>query len=232
MSFLERALKSVDWNKNCSDFINDENRSDRLLKGIKRVALWSSELQAVNVKNPALPFIREMHASAISVSAAIALGLHKAGAGNMCAIVESALYFSYFKDHHAELSTLVRDEKYYISRKFIIDYHKEHTIEFIKRQECFGFLSKLDRWYSNISAIVHGQIPGVWSSSDIGGTIYSAERVEASVSEFEEATDLMHMIFLITCSGAQWDGISPASKAKFTKGLSGDQKAILGISKK
>lgn len=232
VSSLEGALKSVDWNGNCVSFLADSDRSNRVMKCVERVALWSNEIQATDVDNPALPFVREMQASAISVTASIALGLYKSGAGGMRAILESALYYSYFRNHSVELATLVRDDKYYVSRKFIIEYHKEHTPNFIKKQEAFGFISKLESWYSRISAIVHGQIPGVWSPVDISSASYSVDKLEAALLEFEEACVLSHMLLLIVCPADHWGGFSPSSKDKFTKGLSGSQKADLGLSKK
>jgi hypothetical protein len=231
-SDLSAALQSVDWGGICSDFIKDEARSKRVTACIEQIALWSAEIQNTDRENLAIPFVREMHASAMSVTASLALGLYKSAAGGMRAILESALYYSYFRDHPVELATLVRDEKYYISRKYIMDFHKEHTPDFIKRQEPFGLISKIESWYSNISAIVHGQIPGVWSPVDIGSTKYSDERLEAALVEFEKSCGLVHVLLLVVCSPDRWSAFSPASKEKLTKGLSAEQKKALGISKK
>lgn len=228
---LSGALGAVDWNKNAADFLGDVDQSTRLSQCVERLALWSFELQKADPDGAALAFVREMQASALSVTATIALGLYKAGAGGMRSVVESALYYSYFRHHPVELATLTRDDRYHLSRWDIIEYHKKHTKDYLKKQEPFGFIGNLETWYSKISAIVHGQIPGVWSSTDLAMTKYNADLLKECVQEFERATHLTGILFMITCSSENWGSFSPAAKSIFIKGFTGPQKEILGLSK-
>lgn len=228
---LAKALGDVDWNKNVADFLADEEAGNRLHACVRSVALWSTEFQRSDPDNPALAFVREMHASALTVTAALAVGLYKAAAGAMRAVVESALYFSYFRSHPAELATLVRDDKYYLSKKDIVDYHKAHTDGFIGKQEPLGFLSKLEFWYSRISAIVHGQIPGVWTSTEIADTSYDKKGLSEAVTEFERGVALVNYLFLTACGAESWASVSSESKKVFLKGLSAAQRQALGLSK-
>jgi hypothetical protein len=229
---LAPALTSVNWNALVQEFLLDDNSATIVYNGVQRVAIWSFEIQQCEAGNPALAFVREMQASALSVTATLALGLYKSAAASMRAIVESALYYSYFRTHPAELHTLSADGTYYLSRKEIVDYHKLHTRNFLRGQEKLGFLSKLEKWYSEISAIVHGQIPGVWTSGNISDTKYSPAVLSAAVEKLDEAISLVDHLFLTTVAPEVWESISPASKTKFTRGLSADQKLRLGLSRK
>jgi hypothetical protein len=116
----------------------------------------------------------------------------------MRAAVENALYFSYFCDHEVELKTLVRDKGFYLSKKKIIDYHLLHTPDFKEKQESLGLSSELESWYSEISAIIHGQIPGVWSSKSLAGIHHDSGSLRLAVKEFTRAILIINYLFLIT----------------------------------
>ncbi len=82
----------------------------------------------------------------------------------MRSLVECALYYAYFRSHPEELATLVRDAKFYVSKKEILSFFAKHAPGFAERQVVLGYSSRLDAWYSQTSSIVHGQIPGTWSN--------------------------------------------------------------------
>lgn len=226
---LASALGGVDWTRNVKNSLQEKSNVKRLEACAHRIALWSHEIQSVDPDNPALAFVREMQSSCISAIACLSTGLYKPAAGAMRSCIETALYFTYFSCHPSELTTLIRDERYYVSKRDIIEFHKTHTERFSDRQRDLGFLSNLDRWYSKISAIVHGQIPGVWTSGDLANTAFAKDAMEAATNEMETAGNLINELFLLTCARIYWASLNPHSKAVFIKGLSGKQKTALNL---
>jgi hypothetical protein len=43
----------------------------------------------------------------------------------------------------------------------VLDFHKTHTIGYPALQQQIDLVTALDAWYSEISSIIHGQLPGV-----------------------------------------------------------------------
>src|ERR1022692_288533 len=137
---LEKALAAVDWNANVSVFTKDATQPEIVAKANLRLAVWSRQLEITDKGNPALAFVREMQVTGHQVAALIALALYKPAAGGMRTTFETALYYSYFRTHKAELATLVRDSEFFISKKEIIDYHKQHSHNFSALQQSFGLV--------------------------------------------------------------------------------------------
>lgn len=217
MTSLANVLRAVDWNTNVSDFLKSSNNRSRLTQGCRHIAVFAHELSFQDMHNKSLPFLQEMKASTTYVPACLALGLVKPAASAMRAAVENALYFSYFRAHDVELETLLRDPKYYLSKKRILDFHLQHTPDFSQRSAKVGFSDRLDNWYSKISAIVHGQIPGVWSSTSIGDTVYNADSTEQAILTFEDAVRIIRYLFLLTTPIDVWEAISPSARQIFLK---------------
>ena len=159
---LKAALGAIDWKKNIDVFLADAKASQSIAAANLRLAIWSHQLEIANSGNPALSFVREMQIAGQHVAVLMALSLYKPAAGSIRAVVETALYYSYFRTHPAELETLVRGTGFYIDKRDVIEFHKQHTTDFNDHQQMFGFLTRLEKWYSQISSVVHGQVPGVW----------------------------------------------------------------------
>jgi hypothetical protein len=172
-----------------------------------------------------------MKASAFQVPACLALGLAKPAAGLMRATVESALYYTYFRSHPQELRTLVTKSSYYLSRAKILEYHKLHTPNFGKLDGGLHLVDKMDKWYGEISAIVHGQIPGVWTSKSLSKTSALQHEANSPISIFERATEIIQLTFLMTVSNEDWEGINPIARAHLLKDLSRPQLELLGLPK-
>ncbi|MGB3318556.1 MAG: hypothetical protein WA978_14380 [Sphingopyxis granuli] len=230
-SDLKDALVAVDWNQNVSEFTNAPVRLDKLTACCRRISLFTHELSFQDFDNPAIPFLQEMKASAFQVPACLALGLTKPAAGLMRAAVESALYYSYFRSHPQELRTLVSKSNYYLSRRQIIEYHKMHTPRFGVTDKSLGLIDKLETWYGEISAIVHGQIPGVWTSKSLSSTSSLKGEVKAPIKIFERASEIIQLVFLMTVDLEDWEAVNPISRSELLKGLSSSQLQELGLPK-
>jgi hypothetical protein len=228
---LKKALSAVDWNNNISEFCKSDKRVSRLTSCCYKISLFTHEVSFQDYDNPAVPFLQEMKASAFQAPACLALGLVKPAAGLMRASVESALYYSFFRNHPQELKTLLSKPVYYLTRKKIVDYHLLHTERFGKLDQSFNFVRKLDGWYGEISALVHGQIPGVWTSKSLANTTPILKDAESPIKLFERAAEIIQLLFLMTISPADWEGISPLSRAKLLGGLTQPQLEALGLPK-
>src|SRR5262249_21019388 len=146
--------------------------------------------------NPALAFVREMQAAGHHVAALTALALYKPAAAAMRSMLETALYYTYFRAHPSELATLVRDPRFSVDKTDVIEFHNQHTPEFVTHQQKLGLVARLEQWYGAISAITHGQIPGTWvdhrSLSDV--KLIQAT-LKIVVSRFSEGEEVVHRLF-------------------------------------
>ena len=228
--YLEEGLNAVDWQQNVADFLAAPNAKDEISKANLRIAIWAKQFEKIDRGNPALCFVREMQLAGHHVAAASAVSLYKCAASSIRNIVETALYYSYFRCHPKELETLVRDSKFYLSKEDILEYHKKHTANFSKFQEKLNFIGKLTPWYSNVSAIVHGQIPGTWiEHKSLSEISHKTTTLDLVVKTFCDGEEIVHLLFLCTKGHELWDYFSTSAKQKLMHGLPGDIKTTLGL---
>ena len=167
-----------------------------------------------------------MQSAGHMIVALTSLALYKPAASAIRTVIETALYYTYFRTHHTELATLVRDNNYFVDKKAIIDYHKIHTVNFKSFQEKLGLLTRLEDSYNSLSAIVHGQLPGVWTSpSSLSKTVPIQKTRDDVVERFVLGEEVVHRLFLCTIAPTFWDDFSTASKKALLTGLPGDTKA-------
>lgn len=227
---LVDALKSVDWVANTTAFCGDKPALELMDSATKQLAHWSSELEAIEKSNPALGFVREMQISAQQVAALLALSMYKPAASSMRVIVEAALYYTYFRTHPIELATLVRKPDYYVEKAEIIEFHKLHTDGFQVCQARFALVDKLNKWYGRISAIVHGQLPGVWvTHTKLSGILHDKNIQDLAIVEYCSGIELVHHLFLCTVGRELWSTFSTPAKVALLHGISGDIKAALKL---
>ncbi len=224
------TLSKINWKNNFDEFSKDIPSISDLYECNKKLAVWSKQFENIDIRNPALSFIREMQVAGYHVVTLISLALYKPAAASMRGGFETALFYSYFRTHLCELSTLIRDENYYLQKSDIIDYHKIHTDNFNELQNRFNLISRLDKWYRDISSIVHGQIPGEWvKQTQLSEIEYDNELKTSAVNNFCECVEIIHHFFLCTIGRELWHGFSASSKKYLTKGISGDTKKALNI---
>jgi hypothetical protein len=229
MERLANIIKGVDWQHSAHEFGAATAINAGIEKACHMLAVWNAELSFQDIDNPALPFLQEMKSSAFYVPACAALGLNKPAASSMRAAVENALYFSYFRDHEIELRTLTVSAKYYVSKREVVEYHLAHTSRFKQLQGSLNFTERLERWYSGISAIIHGQIPGVWSTATLAQTEFDVRAAGLLLTEFKEAAWLVNGLFLLTTHEDIWEGMNPIARKLFLKGVTAAQRNALGL---
>lgn len=226
---IEKAL-SEDWTKNFGAFLGDVELVDRIYNSTYRLALWSKQLEQVDKNNPAICFIRSMQQCAHQATAAIALSMYKASAALIRALFENALYYSYFRNHPVELNSLVLNDKYYLSKEDLLKYHEDHVIGFKLNQSFFGLIGEINTWYSQISAVIHNQVPGSWVANEKLGTP-NRKICLASVQSFEKSISLVNNLFLCSLSGDFWQKFDSTVKNLIVKGLSAEIKKSLNLDK-
>jgi hypothetical protein len=227
MASLESALLAVDWDKNIKDFAKITGEQDRIYKAAQVLSIWAKQLEDSDSGNPALCFIREMQIESQQSMITLGLGIYKASAASMRALVETALYYSYFRSHPSELETLVRDKEYYITKPEVLNFHKAHSANFMKLQARLGFITKLEEWYSESSAIIHGQIPGRWVTfSAVSGVALHEATLKDAVQMFCAACSLVHHLLLCTIAPLLWHTFQSSVKQQLIKSLPGDFKAL------
>lgn len=230
---LLSILRSIPWEGNIASAYADVDVLQRVEAAIRRVALWSAQLEGADSGNPALSFIRETQVAAHLSAASIGLCVYKSAASSSRTMLETGLYYSYFRTHPIELSTLVRLDKFYVSKSEILEYHKVHTPHFYKLQEVFGLVSRLEKWYSYTSAIVHGQLPGEWNTyTELSGIHFSEETHKLAVNCFLQGEEILHTWMLCTIGKSMWSSFSPYAKEMLLKGISGDRKTALEFDSK
>lgn len=227
---LSAALSAINWNSICEDFCKEGQLASQVEQGNLRLAVWSNQFEKIDASNPSIAFVREMQASGHHVASLIALGLYKPAAASMRAVLECSLYYVYFRRHLAELQTLVRDPSFFVPKSEIIEFYKIHVVDFSARQSALGFLGRLNKWYSKTSAIVHGQIPGVWTPShSLGGAPFDAVKAKEVVIHFSEAISLVQDNFLCSLAGDLWGFFETDAKNFLLHGMSGGLKQQLGL---
>ena len=227
---LISAVSGVDWPKNISTFAATKPFAERLGVINYRIALWSVELEIADKNNLALSFIREAQVASHYVACLMSLALYKPAAASMRAIVDCVLQYSYFRSHPTELATLARGPDYFVDKKSIVDYHRNHTPEFIDKQHRLGLISRLDSWYSETSAIIHGQVPGKWvTHMNLREIEFDGDVCELGVLKFEEAGDIVTRLLLCTVGEGFWYSFTKDGKQEFLKGLKPKEKSILGF---
>ncbi|MBN3735404.1 hypothetical protein [Burkholderia sp. Tr-20390] len=227
MSKLKEALLSVSWGENINEFASDLDRQNRLNDAATIISIWGKQLEDSDMGNPAVCFIREMQVESQHALIALGLGIYKASAASMRAMVETALYYSFFRSHSAELETLVRSKEYYISKGDILAFHKIHTRDFVAMQNKLGLISKIEEWYSYSSSIIHGQIPGRWVTFDaISKVGLHEETLKDAVQMYCEASSIINNFFLCSVARSLWHTFQTDVKRKVLRGISVDFKSV------
>lgn len=224
---LSEALKGVDWNANVTAFLKDGAAGEALAAANMRIAVWAKQFENIDKGNPALSFTREMQVAGHHVVALIALALYKPAAAAMRNMVEAALYYTFFRSHPVELASLARNDGYFIGKTEIVEYHKDHTKDFMPLQDKLGLLSRLQDWYGEVSAVIHGQIPGAWIDHASLKDVKLVEKTEkAAVEKFVQAEDIIYRLFLCTVAPDFWNDVNTEAKQFLLKGLSGEIKTL------
>lgn len=227
---LKTALNSVGWDDNVSEFLKNLTAVETIAKANLRLAVWCKQFEDVDKGNPALCFTRELQVAGHHVAALTALALYKPAAGSMRAVLETALYYSYFRTHISELSTLVREPEYFVSKNDLLEFHKTHTPDFKRLQNMLGLVTRLNKWYSSVSAIIHGQIPGKWVEyTEVANIKYTQATLGIVVDTFKECEEIVHRLFLCTVGRELWDAFSSTAKRHLIAGLSGTVKAAFRL---
>lgn len=229
---LVGALTSVAWDANVAKFVQEAAICGELDAACKRIAIWSKQLENVDGGNPAISFVRALQIAAHQSIATMSLAIYKATATSIRGLVENALYYTYFRTHPVELTSLVRDKGYYVSKGDILAFHKVHTPGFKAIQDKVGLLGRIEEWYSRVSAIVHGQIPGTWvdqkSLSDIKANVGT---LKLAAHEFCEAEGIVHHLFLATVGREFWDSFAHPAKKSLLSGIPADVREAFGLDK-
>lgn len=229
---LISAVSEVRWQKNILSFSKQDDLKETVAKANHRLAVWAKQLETADSGNPALAFVREMQIQGHYTSTLIALALYKPAASAMRAMFESALFYSYFRTHPVELYTLVRDLDYFLDKSAILEFHKKHSLDFLTKQNHFGLLSRIKSWYGTQSAIIHGQIPGKWTTHRRLQDISFQEAVcQQAVTAFSEGENITHGLFLCTIDVIMWNKIGKTAKEYLLQGLSADIKRTLKLAR-
>jgi len=227
---LKSALSTVDWNSNVSEFLKEEGICDTMEKCNVRLAIWAKQFEIADRGNPSLAFITEMQVAGHLVAALTSWALYKPAAAAMRTMMETALYYTYFRTHPSELATLARQPNFIIYKEYILDYHKTHTPDFLKLQDQFGLIGKCKEWYKMISSIVHGQLPGKWvNHKPLADTKHVKGTLSTVLKSFSEGEEIVHQLFLCTAGRELWEHFAAGAKRKLLSGIHGGVKAVLGL---
>lgn len=230
MSKLKETIDKIDWIGNTNDFFQEEEVVKNIEKCNMKLAIWSKQFENSDKGNPSLTFVREMQTSGHQVAALSSIALYKPAASSMRIVFETALYYTYFRNHPVELASLLRNDKFYISKSDLLDYHKIHTPAFLITEQCFNLLQLINSWYSEISAIIHGQIPGSWNQStplsDLSHDLATLKQVSI---KFSELINIVNFLFLCTVGKDLWNNFSSQAKKELLFGIPAATKGTLGL---
>lgn len=227
---LPSVLRAIRWDDNVDTFCKKPRAAARVEACLRRIAVWAKQLETADRENPALCFVREAQVQGHYVAALLAVALYKPAAGAMRALVENALYYSFFRSHPQELGTLVRDPVYFLQKSDIIEHHQKHTERFNELEQKLALVQHLNGWYKEISGIVHGQIPGKWVNHAELASLSHGKMLDEALTRFEEAIDIVHKLFLATVARDLWHDFAKEARETLLHGLKGSVKQALGLS--
>lgn len=230
MSKLKAAMAGMDLAKSADTFFSDAVAVEKLENAAMKIAVLAHQIEKVESGNPAISFIRETQVSSHYTAVLISLGLYKPAAASIRSIFETFQYYTYFRTHPSELATIGRSSGYYIDKRDVLSFHKEHTENFVEKQQSVGLVPRLDKWYTAISAIIHGQLPGVWihhtSVADIG---HSKQVSDSAIQMYCDGVDIVVKLFLCTFAAEIWMATSTSSRKTLLSGITKQQKETLGL---
>jgi hypothetical protein len=227
---LRKALGAIDSNALKNEFLADSLVVHAIASGCERVALWSNQLISAEPDNPAVPFLHEMQRSSHDVAALLSVALYIPAAAAMRTTCETAIYYTYFRNHTSELVTLANDPSYYVSKSEVLDFHKVHSPSYRRAAREMGFPTELDIWYAKVSAIVHGQVPGAWGRRlALKDTKHEAAVLKVAVKMYGQGVDVIHKLLLLTAGAELWGRFHHEAKKTWLKGMPATQRTLLGL---
>lgn len=227
---LKATLNDIDWNSRTKAFLGNASDIDRLAEVLHRIAIWAKQVESTDQGNPALCFERMVQIESYHASALISLALYKPAAAAMRSMLESALYYIYFRTHPSELATLARDESYFIDKAEILEYIEAHVPAYEKKQACFDLTNKIKTWYKSISGLVHSQKPETWVSyTSLGTVVHQPQYLCEALKSFEDGENLVHQLYLVALADL-WYGFDTEARKCLLRGLPGGTKNLLSLS--
>lgn len=228
---LAAVLARQDWNEARSWFLEQHDRVERAERAHRRAALWVEQLLKVEGTNPAAPFVREVQVHSHHALSLLSLGLLRPAVAEARAMVETALYYTYFREHPAELRTLARpDADWYTDKAAILDFHKRHTDRYVERASALGLPSQLERWYRQVSGLTHGQIPGrLGGSTRLDQTPRDEAALEDALALYVSGCEIVHLVMLTTLGASIWWEMEHDAKTKLGHGISAEKRKVLGL---
>lgn len=228
---LATVLARQDWNDARGWFLAQPERVLRAEQAHVRVALWVEQILNVEGTNHAAPFVREVQVHSHHALSLLSLGLLRPAVAEARAMAEAALYYTYFREHPAELRTLTRpDADWYTDKAKILDYHKCHTERFVERANAVGLLSKLEPWYREVSGLTHGQIPGrLGGSTRLDQVPRDEAHLEHALSLYERGCEVVHNLNLATLGASVWSELDHDVRTELGRGISRTNRQVLGL---
>jgi len=229
-ALLKASLSSLDPGARITEFVADASGVTAVASGCERLALWVNTIGSAESDNPSLPFLFEMQRSSHDVAALLASAFYVPAAAAMRSSCETAMYYSFFRSHAVELTTLATDPSYYISKKEILEFHKQHSPAYAKNAREFGFPGILNEWYSRVSAVVHGQLPGAWGRrTSLDKTEHDKKVLAVALRIFTEGVHIIDLFLLLTAGAELWGRFHHESKRVLLKGMPATKRALLGL---
>lgn len=230
MTDIKTAISNPKWNENVQEFLKQESLIDSLDKECQLMARWVLELYKFDPKCTANAFVFQLLSSSQHVIALASLGLFTPAAGSLRGMVESALYFVYFRTHPTELSTLLRDKDFYVQKSDVLQYLNQHIPDYSIKQSALSLNADLNSWYKEVSSVIHAQIPGNWGGpKDLSSTKFNESHVKNVTSMHGKAASLINRLLLCTVAPDIWGQSSPENRKLFLKSLPAATKQILKL---
>ena len=98
------------------------------------------------------------------------------------------------------------------------------------RQSAIALVSRLDSWYSKVSAIIHGQIPGHWSKSlAISESSHSDEFLRDTVKFAVDCANISRDVIICAFMDDLWRFVETDAKRELLRGTSAEYREKLKL---
>jgi len=230
MSALEKALRAIDYSKLTDEFLAHPLAKEIVTGCAQKISLWSNALRDADPSCLANPFLAEMQRACHDIAALFALALYVPSAAAMRSMAETCLYYTYYRTHSVELVTLASGSDHYISKKEMLEFHKIHTPTYRSHAHAIGIPSKFNDWYSELSSIVHGQLPGKWGKRlSLADTKHSVNTLDDALKKLQDGVEAIHLLLCLTAGNDLWSRFHPKVKTALLKGMKAEHRGLLGL---
>lgn len=193
------------------------------------IITWCTELERLNKANPANFLLAGTYSEIIYICALLPFCFYRSAYMSLRSVIDEVLAYSYYMTHPVELRTACQKEGFYLTKERFWSYHMEHTPDFGKLASATGIATESNQLYSDLSRIVHAQVPDhvctITAFSDIQFNLQAVR----DFLKVQQRTCRMLGVFALIVFRELFRDLTIEAKRTVLRGMSGDLVRRIGV---